>query len=141
MKTIATFGVMACVMMVAVGCAGSSSKKTASNDVLDVQPNAVATPSKQQAYVAPVMVQNNSPADNISFTSYSTVEPAAQPASITIASAAPTSGSTYKVKAGDTLFGIARTTYGDGKSWTRIASANPGLSPKSLKAGQTITLP
>jgi 5'-nucleotidase/UDP-sugar diphosphatase len=47
----------------------------------------------------------------------------------------------YTVKKGDTLFGIAKNRYGDGKQWTRIASANPGLSPQSLKAGQTISLP
>ena len=47
----------------------------------------------------------------------------------------------YKVKKGDTLFGIARSKYGDGKKWMQIASANPGLSPQSLKIGQTIVLP
>ncbi len=50
-------------------------------------------------------------------------------------------GGTYKVKKGDTLFGIARTHYGDGKQWTKIAAANPGLSPQSLKVGQTINVP
>ncbi|HET6251851.1 MAG TPA: LysM peptidoglycan-binding domain-containing protein [Tepidisphaeraceae bacterium] len=47
----------------------------------------------------------------------------------------------YKVKKGDTLYGIARNEYGDGKKWTLIASANPGLSPQSLKTGQTIVIP
>lgn len=50
-------------------------------------------------------------------------------------------GGTYTVKKGDTLFGIARTTYGNGNQWQRIAAANPGVSPSTLKAGQTITLP
>src|SRR5688572_24273795 len=50
-------------------------------------------------------------------------------------------GGSYVVKKGDTLFGIARQTYGNGNQWQRIASANPGLSPGTLKAGQTIVLP
>jgi 5'-nucleotidase len=51
------------------------------------------------------------------------------------------SSGSYTVKKGDTLYGIARNKYGDGKQWTRIASANPGLRPESLKAGQTIVVP
>jgi 5'-nucleotidase len=56
-------------------------------------------------------------------------------------SSAALGGGTYVVKKGDTLYGIARTHYGDGKQWQKIAAANPGLSPTSLKVGQTITLP
>jgi 5'-nucleotidase len=47
----------------------------------------------------------------------------------------------YKVKKGDTLYHIAKAEYGDGKKWTQIASANPGISPHSLKAGQTLVIP
>jgi 5'-nucleotidase len=55
------------------------------------------------------------------------------------ASAAP--GSSYTVKKGDTLFTIAKTAYGNGNLWQRIAQANPGLSPTTLKAGKTIVIP
>ena len=51
------------------------------------------------------------------------------------------SSSSYTVARGDTLFSIARSHYGDGKQWSRIVSANPGLSPANLKAGQKIVLP
>jgi len=61
----------------------------------------------------------------------------ATPAPVQTASA----GGTYQVKKGDTLFAIAKNRYGDGKQWTRIASANPGLSPQTLKAGQRIVIP
>ena len=50
-------------------------------------------------------------------------------------------GTTYTVKKGDTLFSIARAVYGNGGQWQRIANANPGLSPSTLKAGTTIAIP
>jgi len=51
------------------------------------------------------------------------------------------SGSSYTVKRGDTLYSIARRSYGDGKQWQKIASANPGVRPESLKVGQTLQIP
>ena len=59
---------------------------------------------------------------------------------VTQAPAAGAAGS-YTVKKGDTLFGIARQHYGNGGQWQRIANANPGLSPATLKAGTTIAIP
>ena len=50
-------------------------------------------------------------------------------------------GSNYTVKKGDTLFRIAKDHYGDGKQWRRIAAANPGLTPTSLKVGQILVMP
>jgi 5'-nucleotidase/UDP-sugar diphosphatase len=47
----------------------------------------------------------------------------------------------YTVKKGDTLYRIAKDHYGDGKQWQKIASANPGVSPQSLKVGQTLVIP
>ncbi len=52
-----------------------------------------------------------------------------------------TGGGNYVVKKGDTLYRIAKEHYGDGKQWQKIASANPGVSPQSLKVGQTLVLP
>lgn len=51
------------------------------------------------------------------------------------------SGGTYTIRKGDTLYSIAKSKYGDGKQWQKIASANPGVNPNVLKVGQTITLP
>lgn len=74
--------------------------------------------------------------------------PVAQPVvSDTMTMATPASSSmgggsgAYTVKKGDTLYGIARQRYGDGKQWQKIASANPGVSPTALRVGQTITIP
>ena len=52
-----------------------------------------------------------------------------------------TAAGRYQVKKGDTLFGIARTRYGNGNQWQQIASANPGLTPSTLQAGATIVVP
>ena len=42
---------------------------------------------------------------------------------------------------GDTFYSLARTHYGDGKAWQKIASANPGVDPHKLRVGQTIVIP
>jgi 5'-nucleotidase/UDP-sugar diphosphatase len=56
-------------------------------------------------------------------------------------SSASASTANYTVKKGDTLYRIAKDRYGDGKQWQKIASANPGVSPSTLRVGQTLTLP
>ena len=67
---------------------------------------------------------------------------AAEPAPVVSeAPAAASGGNSYTVKKGDTLFSISREFYGNGGQWQRIASANPGLSPSTLKAGTTIAIP
>jgi hypothetical protein len=68
---------------------------------------------------------------------------AAAPAPATTPAPTPAGGATpkYLVQKGDTLFRIAKTKYGDGNRWQQIASANPGLTPASLKAGSTILVP
>ena len=60
-----------------------------------------------------------------------------------IADSAPvaSAGGTYTVQKGDTLYKLTREHYGDGKQWNKIAAANPGLSPSSLKVGQKIVIP
>lgn len=68
------------------------------------------------------------------------VTPAPTPVAVVETPAASASGS-YTVQKGDTLWKIASTEYGDGKQWQKICSANPGLTPETLKAGQTINIP
>jgi len=49
------------------------------------------------------------------------------PKAETQATAPPSAGSqTYTMKAGDTLYGLARRFYGDGKLWPKIFEANKG---------------
>lgn len=63
-------------------------------------------------------------------------------ATVTYPQAMPAAaGNTYTIRKGDTLWSIATRHYGDGKQWTRIVDANPGVDPKKLAVGQVITLP
>lgn len=52
--------------------------------------------------------------------------------------AGATSGPSYTVRSGDTLSGIAQMR---GSSVRAIQAANPGLNPRALRPGQTITVP
>jgi 5'-nucleotidase len=119
----------------AVGCQSTKKDVPVSTSVTDVTATPSATPAPTPAYTpAPTP-----PSPAYASASDSVVPPStgagnsATPGSIT--------GSSYTVKRGDTLYGIARGRYGDGKQWRKIVSANPGLQPSNLKVGQTIALP
>ncbi len=145
-RSVALVALSCAFVVLSTGCGEHKRTSTTKNSkVLDVAPvTAVDRPIERYSYEAAA------PSDS---TTYATAVPTVSPVMLTstpttISPAAPvattpavTPGSKYKVKPGDTLFGIARASYGDGKQWNRIASANPGLSPQSLKAGQTITVP
>lgn len=47
---------------------------------------------------------------------------------------------TYQVKRGDTLWGIAKSQYGDGMLWASIAKENTLASPDVLFVGQSLSL-
>jgi 5'-nucleotidase len=58
------------------------------------------------------------------------------------AAAATTGGGrTYRVQKGDTLWSIAKRTYGDGAQYRKIVSANPSVRNERLIVGQTLQLP
>jgi 5'-nucleotidase len=119
--------------LLAVGCANNKKAMPKNDSVTElntapVPPHeggyaAAPAPTAAPIYVEPAVTQT--PA-------------AAAPAGGT-AAAAP--GSPYTVKKGDTLFSIAKNAYGNGNQWQRIAQANPGLSPTTLKAGKSIVIP
>jgi nucleoid-associated protein YgaU len=48
---------------------------------------------------------------------------------------------TYAVKKGDTLSALAARFLGDRNRWRDIVAANPGVTPETLKAGQSIVIP
>jgi len=111
---------MILVTGIAAGCGGN--KKPA-----DTQPQAEITPV-QPAVAAYTPTPAPAPV--------TTVTPEAPTATVVA-----TAGGSYTVKKGDTLWKIAQSKYGDGRKWTQIAAANPGLTPAKLKVGQSITLP
>lgn len=112
------------VVGLVVGCnsisGGSKSSAQTSPGVLDVAPTAAPIPAEQPVAAQPV-------AD-------------VQPIAYASATPAPTK-KTYTIKKGDTLFSIAKSNYGTGRDWQKIASANPGLEPSKLKVGQQIVIP
>ena len=109
-------------ILIAAGCQQQSKPQSTDSAVLDVSP---APAMYAQATPAPMTSAAPDPALNAP-------SPAAIPAA---------SSNSYTIKKGDTLWAIAASHYGDGKKWHEIADANPGLSPSSLRVGQTITLP
>lgn len=54
---------------------------------------------------------------------------------------APAVSGTYVVQKGDTLWSIARRTYGDGQRWREIAEVNSISDPAKLRVGQTLAMP
>lgn len=53
----------------------------------------------------------------------------------------PEKKSTYKIKKGDTLLGIAKKLYGEERYVDAIVKANPGIKPTRLRIGRSLTLP
>lgn len=55
----------------------------------------------------------------------------------------PKAGSTYTVQSGDTLWAIAKKTYGDGSKYRKIYAANKSKikNPNLIYAGQVLTIP
>jgi 5'-nucleotidase len=116
------------MLMVAVAGGCNSSKKPVSSSVTEpLTPAPVAYQPAPQPYTPPP-------------TAAQPVTYDAAPAATVAATPASTGGS-YTVKKGDTLYSIAKSHYGNGNQYTKIVAANPGLSPTRLKAGQTITIP
>lgn len=137
LKATITWTLLPCaaILLVSAGCQNKASETpTASND-LTVTPVSTPSATATPAYTPAPIASTAQPVTYDTPTSTTPMAPAAGGAG------APVSGGTYVVKHGDTLYGIARRAYGDGKQWQRIAEANPGLSPQSLRVGQTINVP
>ena len=130
MKTYASIVALALVAGVATGCQsnknGPTNKAPLNPAVTDISPTPPAPAySAPVQPIQPVVAQPVEPASPAAFTG----------------SGVNAAGGKYTVQKGDTLFHIAKEKYGDGKQWTRIVAANPGLSPQTLKVGQKIVIP
>ena len=126
MKKFIVFAALASIAI--VGCAKKTQAPVANSSITEVAP--------------PPPIHNGiTPAAPIATTySDAIVAPADD---ITPSRSAPSSGGgkTYIVKKGDTLWGIAQRTYGDGKQYRKIIAANPSIKGDRLNAGQKIVLP
>ncbi|HEX4124841.1 MAG TPA: LysM domain-containing protein [Tepidisphaeraceae bacterium] len=117
------------------GCASNATTKSAGADNpqmdLGAPAGGVAAVAPTASYVPPdpqpVM------ADPTPVAAIPVIASAAQPAAAI--------GRTYTVRKGDTLYRIARERYGSGKEWRKIAMANPGLTPQTLRVGQRLVIP
>lgn len=128
MKNLALALAVMAAMALAGGC--SNKKKETSNNTLTEIPPTSSVSSNPLPVTA---VQPVAPIQPVS--SYTPDTTASDPSF-------PAGGKrTYTVKKGDTLWSIAKTTYGDGKQYTKIVSANPGVSPQRLMVGQTLVIP
>ena len=130
---------LALVLTLGVGTIGCAKKNNAAataggvhGSVTDVNVAPIPPKEPEVSYAAPA-----APAEPVFVEPTVTQTPAAS-ANVPVAG---TAGGQYVVKKGDTMFSIAKQAYGNGNQWQKIAAANPGLTPSTLKAGRTITLP
>ena len=113
-----------------VGCQNNTSSKPAEtagvrSDVTDIRPMESTTPAYQPVAYQPACPCRRSAPYHRSRNSDNARDHRQQP----------------RRQARRTLYSIAKTSYGDGKQWQKIASANPGVSPSTLKVGQTLVIP
>jgi LysM repeat protein len=78
------------------------------------------------------------PAGGSVTTPSSTQAPTTNPPAETRPASSPGAARTYVVKAGDSLYSIARK---NGLKLEALMAANPGLDPRRLRIGQTLNLP
>lgn len=135
MKNVISLLVLTLGLVTVVGCANKNNAAegpAVNGSVTDVDLAPMPLHEPELTYAAPVDLAPQPPV---------TALPAYEAPVVTEAPAAAAGAGTYSVKKGDTLFGIARQHYGNGGQWQRIANANPGLTPATLKAGTTIVIP
>ena len=115
---------MTLTLLTVIGCGGQkpAEQPIASSPVSDVTPVTTATYKPEPM---PVMTTVVPPAPEVAMTTPT----------------GPSAGNTHVVKKGETFYSLAKLHYGNGKQWQRIASANPGVTPSSLKVGQTLIIP
>ena len=120
---------MALIGLAIVGCQNKKTPTAANPSVTEISAQPAPAPAPQPYVPAPQPVA---------------VQPVtydAAPAPAAAAAPNAVAGGSYTVNKGDTLYSIAKTRYGSGNQYTKIVSANPGLSAEHLKVGQTINVP
>ncbi len=126
------------VLAIACGCATNKKPEplmSAHNNVTDIGPAPITvTPAPSPGYSSTPLAATPVSMDQ-------TISDTTPAASGALSGSAAGKHGNYTIKKGDTLWSIAKTSYGDGKQYTKIVSANPGLSPSGLRVGQQINIP
>jgi len=136
MRAVTVVLLVAVASMLVIGC-GPKKEELPPLEPAEAQPAAaapVAVPGK-----APVTVDTMPPPPVARPRSLAGEKPAADKAS----GADVAGGQSYTVKAGDTLYTLAKRFYGDGKLWTKIADANKDKikDVSHIPIGTTLTIP
>jgi nucleoid-associated protein YgaU len=123
-----------------VGCSSTPPAKTASTgfrsdvtDIRPVEPAAYQPPLYDTSAVIPVAPQP--------MTAEAPAPTQSAPVTTIMSTTPSIGGNVHIVRHGETLFSIAKSTYGNGKSWKKIAAANPGVSAGKLRVGQKLVMP
>lgn len=131
---------LAAVTIVAVAAGCQSSNKTTTSALTPTPAVAQVSPTPT-AYPAEPAADASAPPTEPLAMDTSTPAPTQDLSQGNGPTFSPSGGGKYTIKAGDNLYRIALTHYGEGKQWKKILAANPGLSPSHLRVGQTIILP
>ncbi|MCX5654415.1 MAG: LysM peptidoglycan-binding domain-containing protein [Planctomycetota bacterium] len=136
MRALTVVVLVAVASMLVVGC-GPKKEELPPLEPVDGQPAAVAVPGG--AAKSPVTVETMPPPP-VAKPRPMTPE---KPAGNNPPAADPAAGQSYEVKAGDTLYTLAKRFYGDGKLWTRIADANKDKikDVSHIPIGTMLTIP
>jgi len=136
MRALTVVVLVAVASMLVIGC-GPKKEELPPLEPAEGQPAAIAPGAG--AAKAPVAVETMPP------------PPVAKPRPLTPvrapAESAPpadaAAGQSYTVKAGDTLYTLAKRFYGDGKLWTKIADANKDKikDTSRIPIGTALTIP
>jgi nucleoid-associated protein YgaU len=137
-----TIGVSAGSMVFAAGCSDSpaptqSNAGAIRSDVTDIRPIEPAAPA---AYQSPA-IDNTGLIPTAPQAVTSDVSTTSTPMMSTTPDTQLAGDKTHTVRRGETLFSIAKSTYGSGRAWKKIVAANPGVSPSKLKVGQVLAMP
>lgn len=98
------------------------------------EPASIAIPENDIPGI-PVAINPNETAEPARRTTLDTIVPSG--------TVSPVADRTHKIEEGETLTVIAEKLYGpgNGKYWTKIIEANPGLNPRNLTVGKVIKIP
>jgi 5'-nucleotidase/UDP-sugar diphosphatase len=137
-----TIGVAAGALVFASGCADTPAQTSGTgvrSDVTDVRP---MEPAVAAAYQPP-MIDNSGmvPTTAQPVTTATPALDAAPPMMSSTPTLSTIGEKKHTVRRGETLFSIAKASYGSGKEWKKIVAANPGVSPSKLKVGQVLAMP